>query len=107
MLILVLGINVLLAMLCLVVAWQVWKLRCVLGQVADTLIAVEESTHHVLYDAPDVIASGQQGIQQVRVRLSHLETQLHRAHQVLSLLGIGRRVWRQQRQSAVPRRQLR
>ena len=104
MLIIVLGINVILAMLCLVVAWQVWQLRQVLGQVADTLMAVADSTHNVLYDAPEALASGHQGIQQVRDRLSQLDVQLHRALQVLSVLRRGHSRWRQQQQWTAPRR---
>jgi hypothetical protein len=93
MLTVILIINALMALLCLLVAWQVWKLRRILGQVADTLISVERSTHAVLYGAPEAIYKGQKGVYQLRAQVRQLEPQLRRAQQVLGLLSLGGIVW--------------
>ena len=89
MLTLVLLINAFMALLCLFVAWHVWKLRRLLAQVADTLASVEKSTHAVLDGAPDAIYQGQMGIYQLREQYQQLEPQLQQAQQVLGLLSLG------------------
>ena len=69
-----------------------------LRHIAETLTSVEAQTHTLLYDAPNVIISSQQGIHQVNAKLGQLEPQLHRAHQALRLLGLGYRTWCQRSQ---------
>lgn len=93
MLTVVLVLNALIALLCLYVAWQVWKLRRVLASVADTLISVERSTYAVLHGAPIAIAKGKQGTHKLRQQYRQLESQLQRAEQVLGLLSLGQRAW--------------
>ncbi len=94
MLTIVLTINAILAFLCLVVVWQAWKLKGVLGQIADILTAVESTTHHALYDAPDVIEAGEKGVQLLQERIHHVEPQLRRLRRLLTLLYWGHRLWR-------------
>ena len=102
MLTVVLIVNVLIALLCLYVAWQVWNLRRVLANVADTLISVERNTYAVLHGAPKAIITGQRGTRQLRKQYRQLQTQLQRAEQVLGLLSLGQTAWR--RRSTVVRR---
>lgn len=102
MLTVVLIANVLIALLCLYVAWQVWNLRRVLANVADTLISVERSTYAVLHGAPNAIIQGQRGTRQLRKQYRQLQVQLQRAEQVLGLLSLGQTAWR--RSSTVVRR---
>jgi hypothetical protein len=94
MLAIVLVINAGMALLCILVAWQVWQLRRVLGQVADSLISAEQSTHDVLYGAPEAIALGETGVRSLRAQLRQLEPQLQRLQQVLGLLSLGQTAWR-------------
>lgn len=102
MLTVVLIVNALIALLCLYVAWQVWNLRRVLANVADTLISVERNTYAVLHGAPNAIIKGHRGTRQLRKQYRQLQTQLQRAEQVLGLLSLGQTAWR--RRSTVVRR---
>lgn len=89
----VIAINLLIALLCLYVAWRIWKLRLILARVADTLLAAERSTHAVLYGAPKAITKGQKGVYQLRQRYQQLEPQLQKAQQALALLSFGQTLW--------------
>lgn len=93
MLTVVLVINGLITLLCLFIAWQVWKISRVLGQVADTLIEVEQNTYNVLNPAPKVIMQGQKGMQQLRRQYRQLEPQLQKVERALALLGMGQLLW--------------
>lgn len=86
--------NLLIGMVCLFVAWQLWQLKRRLATVADTLLSVERSVHNVLYDAPDYIYKGQTGINQLRQKYRQLEPQFQRAQQAIALLGVGQALWR-------------
>ncbi len=97
MLTIVLVINALLTLICLLCAWQVWKLRRTLRKVAETLASVERSTHNLLHGAPDAILKGQMGTAQLRDRYAQLGPQLHRAQQALRLVGMGGAVIRLRR----------
>ena len=94
MLTIVLVINLLLAGLCLGVAWQVWRLKQALGQVADTLIEVEQTAHPVLYGAPQSIAESYQRVEEVCDRIRLVEPQLRRARQAIKLVAWQRQLWR-------------
>jgi len=85
MLTLVIVLNVLLALLCLGGAWQVWRLRRIFSRVANTLSAAERRTHSVLHSAPRFILKGQTGSQALRLRYQKLEQQLQQVQQVLGL----------------------
>lgn len=90
----VVAFNVLISLLCLYVAWQVWNLRRVLGAAADVLTDVERSTYEVLHGAPDAIKLGQTGTHGLRESYQQLELQLQKVQQVLMLLGLGQRILR-------------
>ncbi|MBD2102942.1 hypothetical protein [Leptolyngbya sp. FACHB-261] len=94
MLTIVLVLNALLTLICLLSAWQVWKLRRTLGKLADTLNNVERSTHGLLHGAPDAILKGQMGMVQLRERYAQLAPQLQQAQQALRVVGVGNRVLR-------------
>lgn len=87
-------LNVLLSLLCLYVAWQVWNLRRTLATAADVLTNVERSTYVVLHGAPKAISQGQLGVQGLRERYQQLELQLQQVQQVLTVLGLIQSVWR-------------
>ena len=86
-------INLAIALILLFLAWQFWQLRQRLANVADTLIAVERSTHEVLRGAPASISLGQQGIHRLRQGNKPLQLQLQQVRQVISLLIFGRQIW--------------
>jgi hypothetical protein len=84
----VVTLNISLALICLYVAWQVWKLGRVLAKVADTLSIAERHTHRVLIKAPNAIRKGQIGVYQLRQELQYLEQRVAIAQQSLGLLSV-------------------
>ncbi|MBW4581381.1 MAG: hypothetical protein KME42_17570 [Tildeniella nuda ZEHNDER 1965/U140] len=93
MLITVLVCNVSVGLLCLVAAWQLWRLKHRLARAANTLSSFERAVHRVLHRAPDTIARGHSGIDQLRAHYRSLEPQLQRAQQALALLSLGQTLW--------------
>lgn len=92
-------LNVLISLLCLYVAWQVWNLRRVLGATADAVLLAERNTYKVLHDAPENILQGQVGVGSARDSYQQLEVQLQKIQQVLTLLSLVQRVWGLSRRS--------
>jgi hypothetical protein len=93
MLTVVLVINGLIGLVCLFVAWRLWKLKNQLSRAADTLISLERSVHRVLHGAPGYITRGQSSTHRLRHNLKQLERQLQRIQQMMTLLSIGQRLW--------------
>lgn len=71
-----------------------WRLRQVIGRVAEKILAYERSIDVVLKQAPNAITKGQLGINQLRQKQQRLRPQLQRMRQVLTLIGLGRQIWR-------------
>lgn len=93
MLTVVVVLNVLISLLCLYVAWQVWNLRRVLGATADAVLVAERNTHKIFYGAPEAISQGQVAIGGVIDSYQQLELQLQKVQQVLTLLSLVQKVW--------------
>ncbi|MBW4691081.1 MAG: hypothetical protein KME27_04865 [Lyngbya sp. HA4199-MV5] len=93
LLVAVLVCNGLLGLLCLVAAWQLWRLKQRLARAANTLSSFERSVHRVLHRAPEVVGRGHSGIHQWREQYRGLEPQLQRAQQALALLSLGQALW--------------
>lgn len=94
MLMAVVVVNVLLALFCFYVAWQVWQLRRALSQAADALLAAEKNTHNVLYGAPQAILGGQVGTRQLRQQYQQLKPKYQQVRQALTLLSLGNTILR-------------
>jgi len=99
MLTVVVVLNVLISLLCLYVAWQVWNLRRVLAAATTALILAERNTHNILGGAPAAISQGQIGVSGARESYQQLELQLQKLQQVLTLLSLVQRVWGSTRRS--------
>jgi hypothetical protein len=93
MVILVLIANSFLALLCLFTAWQLLRLRRYFAKVAETLTAVERSTHNVLDRAPEFILTGQWSTHQLRQQYQALQPQFQQLQQTLTLLNLGFALW--------------
>jgi hypothetical protein len=85
-------LNVLISLLCIYVAWQVWNLRRTLAAAAAVLSDVERNTYAVLHGAPKAISQGQLGVHGLRERYQQLEVQLQKLQQVLILLSLIQRI---------------
>jgi hypothetical protein len=94
MLTVVVVLNVLISLLCLYVAWQVWNLRRALAATADAVLLAERNTYNLLHGAPEAISQGQVGVSRARESYQQLELQLQKVQQVLMLLSLVQRVWR-------------
>jgi hypothetical protein len=94
MLTVVVVLNVLISLLCLYVAWQVWNLRRALAATTDAVLLAERNTYNLLHNAPQAISQGQVGVQGARESYQQLELQLQKVQQVLTLLSLVQRVWR-------------
>ncbi len=81
-------LNVLISLVCLYVAWQVWNLRRTLVAVVNAIAIAERNTYAVLHGAPDAIDKGQLGVHTLRERYQQLELQLQQVQQVLTVLGL-------------------
>ena len=100
----VIVINIVLAILCLVVAAYCWQLRLILRDVTRYLTSAERATHGVLGNAPEEILVGQEGVAWLRERLQEQGQQLTpviaRLQQTLTIL-----VWMTNRWSTLRRGQ--
>ena len=94
----VISLNIVIALICLSVVWQVWRLKRVLGKVADTLLLWELSTHNTLYQAPDSIRLGQEGIAHLRRQQAQLKFRMQQVRRILALIFLFQRLCRQQSQ---------
>lgn len=93
MLMLVIIINGVIALLCFYVAWQLRRIRRVIAKATNTLIAMERSTHRVLYAAPTAIGKRQIGTRKLRQQYRKLQAQLWQLKQLLALWQKGRLIW--------------
>lgn len=85
--------NLIIALILLYVARQVWLIRKKLKRINNKLIAVERSTQVALSTTPNAIYQGQMSIYQLKQRNEPLQVQIQRMKQVLSLLVIGQQTW--------------
>ncbi|MBE9177517.1 hypothetical protein IQ268_02865 [Oculatella sp. LEGE 06141] len=90
----VIGLNCLIAVICLFVAWQMLNVRRKLAAIANKLIAAERSTHAVLSKSPNAIIKGQKGVYRLQQQYQQLEPQLQRLKQIMALFRFGQTIWR-------------
>ncbi|MBI4783395.1 MAG: hypothetical protein HY785_19070 [Oscillatoriophycideae cyanobacterium NC_groundwater_1537_Pr4_S-0.65um_50_18] len=89
----VIAINLLIALLCLCAARKVWRLSKIWATAANALVIAEQNTHRVLSGAPEAIARGQTGTQELRQQYRQLELQVQKAQQLLALTGLSQVAW--------------
>ncbi|MBD0303726.1 MAG: hypothetical protein ICV85_16630 [Tolypothrix sp. T3-bin4] len=75
-------------------AWRMRQLKQQLSIIANTLTAYERRSHALLYQAPETIYFAQQNIYNLRQGNQSLELQIQQVRQIVSLLFLGRQVWR-------------
>lgn len=89
----VIVINLLISLICLLVAKQVWKLRKKLAKAADGIFSAERKTYKALHGAPPKIYKGQQGISKLHQKYDRLELQRQKLQKVLGLVNMVQKVW--------------
>ncbi|MBE9037054.1 hypothetical protein [aff. Roholtiella sp. LEGE 12411] len=94
MVIMVVVINTLISLILLYAVWRVWRLKQQLAYIADRLTDYERCTHAALYQAPENIYISQQSIHNLRQGNQGLQVQIRQVRQIVSLLFLGRQVWR-------------
>ncbi len=88
--------NLLIALLCLVTAWQLLQARVMVRGITATLNQVEQDTHNILGEAPNVIIIGQIGVGSLRQNLKKNQgkpSAWDRLKIVLVLLNQAQRIW--------------
>jgi hypothetical protein len=91
---LVVIINILISLILLYIARQVWKLKQRLANMANRLTALERCTHAVLDKAPSNISRRQQNIQNLRQGNQSIQAQIQQVRQIFSLLLVGQQIQR-------------
>lgn len=100
MLALVVTCNVLIGCICLLVAWQLVKLRQRLVVASHQIDAIARSVHRIFSPAPRYILNGKTGTNALREQYQSLGLQLVQVQQLLGLLGFSRSLWLRQVRSA-------
>jgi hypothetical protein len=91
---LVVIINILISLILLYIARQVWKLKQRLANMANRLTALERCTHAVLDKAPSNTSRRQQNIQNLRQGNQSIQAQIQQVRQIFSLLLVGQQIQR-------------
>ncbi len=95
MLTLVLIFNLAIAGFCWYLVWRIFQLRRALTGAADALILAERHTHRVLQAAPEQWLQGQINTHRLHHQYQFALLRLQQVRQLLTLLGLGRFIWRQ------------
>lgn len=85
----VVSVNLIIALACCYGAWRIWRLRRVLGQIANALVAWEPPSQQVLQP----VLKMQANVTKRRDRYIALRLQLRQLKQILVLIGVGQRFW--------------
>jgi len=89
----VVAINILISLMLLYVAWQVWQLKKRIALLSDRLQSYERCSHNLLYKAPENIYLCQQNILNLRQSNQSFQIQIQQMRQIVSLLLLGQRTW--------------
>ncbi len=91
---LVVIINILISLILLYIARQVWKLKQRLANMANRLTALERCTHAVLDKASANISRRQQSIHNLRQGNQSIQIQIQQVRQIFSLFLVGQQIQR-------------
>jgi hypothetical protein len=97
MLIAILIFNLLLALMCFMIAAQLWRWRNALAQAADALFEADRVTHEALHDTPMAIGNGQVATHGLRQSYRQLAGQVRQIQRVLGIVGWSHQLVRGQR----------
>ncbi|MGF1478400.1 MAG: hypothetical protein ACFB4I_02765 [Cyanophyceae cyanobacterium] len=96
MVIIVCTCSVLLALVNCLVAWFLWRARCRLIVITETLIVLEEAARSVLVPAPLAMTKAQLGGMTIKQRYRTISRLLRQLRLLFSLLSLGYTIWQQQ-----------
>jgi hypothetical protein len=89
--------NVILGLICLRLAQQLWALKLRFTKIASSTLAVEQYLYQLLYSAPAKLTKATLSVNKARYGYQGLEQKLQKIQKFLSLLSLGQSLWRQQR----------
>jgi hypothetical protein len=87
-------INLLISFIGFYIAGKVRRMRRTIAVVESRISAIDRCSSNVLSKSPDFFAKRQQNTRQLRRNYQQLELQLQQVQQLLTLLSLGRRLWR-------------
>jgi len=87
-------INLLISFIGFYIAGKVRRMRRTIAVVESRISAIDRCSSNVLSKSPDFLAKRQQNTRQLRRNYQQLELQLQQFQQLLTLLSLGRRLWR-------------
>lgn len=87
-------INMVISIVLLGLAWQVWRLKRKIAFIGDRLLDYERCSHDLLHNAPENIYLGQQSLENLRQSNQNLQIQIQQLRQIVSLLLLGQRSWK-------------
>jgi hypothetical protein len=93
---LVVGINLIIALVGFYVAWRIWQVRQSLASTTVALIALERSINGVdtMAQTTTVLDRSQRAMALTRYRYHKLQTQLRQLHRIFGVAVVVLRLWR-------------
>ena len=84
----VIGVNILIALLGFYAAWRLWRFKETLGNIADALLDWERHAHNGLNldTTPGRFLQGQQNAARLRQQYARFQVQLNQLQQILMLV---------------------
>lgn len=90
----VIAANFLLGLVCLGVAWGLWRIKQRIVRLTRLMQTTEQYLHKKLEPAPAAIHKGQMGTSRLRQKYQHLGMKVQQMQQILSFLGLIQLLWR-------------
>ena len=95
-------INIIISLILFSVANKLCRIRKRLAILADCFVVIEISIHNLLCKAPNAIYSGSHKISNLRKKKQLLQLQIQQLQQIISLVFLGRQMWRRYVQFSSP-----
>lgn len=95
-------INIIISLILFSAANKICRIRKQLRILADCFVAIEISTHNLLCEAPDAIYLGHHKISNLRKKKQLLQLRIQQLQQIISLIFLGKQMWRRYLQFSSP-----
>ncbi len=99
-------INTIISLILFGAANKIWLMKKKLTIVADCFVAIEISTGKLLNKTPHTICLGKDRISNLRYKHQLLQLRIQQFQQIISLIFLGRQMWRRYLQFSSPTRSI-